>query len=160
LHQASPGGSAAPGPGPTPPATATPTATGSPAPAPPGSSYEAEAGEAGSHGQVVGMDGASGGQVVRLSGNRSGTFVRFTDVVAAEPGPYQLTIFYFCDQGRDGTVSINNEDHLTVEFPSRGEGGTVGPVTVSTTLAAGINTIWIGTSGGSPLSLDRIALTR
>lgn len=136
----------------------TPEATKEPTPPPVRTrSYEAEAAEPGSHGQTVSMDGASGGQVVRLSGNSDGTFVRFPDVRVDESGRYELTVFYFCEQTRTGTISVNDESHTSVTFPARGEDG-IGSVAATVDLAAGANVIWIGTPGGAPLSLDRITV--
>jgi hypothetical protein len=142
---ASPGPSTSPTPSPTDPPVQT--------------SYEAEAAGLGSHAQVADFDGAAGGQVVRLSGNRDGTFVSFTGVTAVDSGRYEVTIAYFCDQDRSGAVSVNGGSSASVNFPSRGEGGSIGSVTVSVDLASGGNTIQVSSPGGAPLSIDQIVVS-
>jgi hypothetical protein len=122
-------------------------------------SFEAEAAERGSRGQVVGFDGASGGQVVRLNGNRDGTFVQFPGVSVSEAGRYELTVFYFSDQSRTAGIAVGDGSPEFVTFPSRGEAGDIGSVTLGVQLAAGANTVVIGTDGGAPLSIDRITVT-
>jgi hypothetical protein len=145
---------ASPSPSPTPSPSTPPTA-----PPVSSASFEAEGAGLGSHAQVVAFDGAAGGQVVRLSGNRDGTFVSFSGVTAVDSGRYELTIAYFSDQDRSGTVSVNGGSSFSVTFPSRGEGGSIGSVTVSVDLAAGDNAIDVSSSGGAPLSIDRIVVT-
>jgi hypothetical protein len=141
-----------------------PTGARSPAPSsdrPPvlAGSYEAEAAEPGSHGQVTSLAGASGGQVVRLSGNRSGTFVQFTGVTVGTPGRYRLTVFYATEQRRTGTIVVNDGPPASVTFPSTVAAGGIGSVSVPVELTGGGNTIWIGSAGGAPLSLDQITLS-
>jgi hypothetical protein len=123
------------------------------------SSFEAEDAERGSHGQVVAFDGASGGQVVRLNGNRDGTFVQFPGVSVSEAGRYELTVFYFSDQSRTAGIAVGDGSPEFVTFPSRGEAGDIGSVALGVQLAAGANTVVIGTDGGAPLSIDRITVT-
>jgi hypothetical protein len=136
-----------------------PTPSPSPANPPVQTSYEAEAAALGSHAQVDGFDSAAGGEVVRLSGNRDGTFVRFNGVIVVDSGQYELAIGYFCDQDRTGAVSVNGGSPVAVSFPSRGEGGSVGWVSVSVELGSGENTVQVSSSGGAPLSIDRIVVT-
>jgi hypothetical protein len=124
-------------------------------------SVEAEAAEVGSHGQVVSVSGASGGDAVKLSGNRSGTFVRFSGVQVATAGAYRLTIGYFAELDRTGAVTVNGDPDTAqvVNFPSRAA-GTVGEVVIDVRLAAGGNEVLVGSSGGAPLFLDGITLTK
>jgi hypothetical protein len=140
----------------SPGASATPTGTGGPAGS---ASFEAERAQVGSHGQVTSLAGASGGQVVRLNGRADGTFVQFTGVTVAEPGGYRLTVFYFSEQRRTGTVVVNGGSPEPVTFPARGAGGGTGSVSLSVELAGGGgNTIRIATDGGAPVSVDRITI--
>jgi hypothetical protein len=147
---------AAPSGSPVPSGSAAPSPTDPPVQA---LSFEAEAAERGSHGQVVALDGASGGEAVRLSGNRDGTFVQFADVSVAEAGRYELIVFYFSDQTRTAGIAVGDAAPEFVNFPSRAEAGTVGSVTLGVQLGAGANTVVIGTDGGAPLSIDRITVS-
>jgi hypothetical protein len=139
---------------PSPPPTST-----SPPEEPTAVSFEAEAAEPGSHGQVVPLAGASGGQAVKLSGARDGTFVQFSGVSVATSGSYDLTIFFAAEQDRAGAISVGDGSPASVTFPSPGGEGTLGAVTVPVQLAAGDNTLVIGTSGGAPLFVDQITIT-
>jgi hypothetical protein len=142
--------------------TAPPSAAPTPSPTDPPVqilSFEAEAAERGSHGQVVALDGASGGEAVRLNGNRDGTFVQFSGVSVGEAGRYELTVFYSSDQSRTAGIAVGDGSPEFVTFPSRGGAGDIGSVTLGVQLAAGANTLLIGTDGGAPLSIDRITVT-
>lgn len=121
--------------------------------------FEAEAASPGSHGQVVDLSGASQGQAVRLSGAAEGTFVEFSGVEVAAAGGYDLTIFYLSEKDRDGGVSVNGGSPARFTFAGQGENGAIGSVTVRVDLAAGTNTILIGTPGGAPVSLDLLTVT-
>lgn len=140
--------------------TPTPSPTGAEPPAPL-AAYEAEAAQPGSHGQVTSMSGASGGQVVRLTGSARGAFVQFTGVAVPEAGDYQLTIRYFTDQPRRvATVVVNDGSPDSVSLPARTESDGIGAVALPVRLAAGDgNTVWIGTTGGSPVAIDAITIT-
>lgn len=141
---------------PTDPPTAPPTPS---QPSAVSLSFEVEAGQLGSHGQVVTLDDASGGQAVRLSGNREGTFVQLPEVDVAATGAYQLTIFYLSEQDRTATVAVGDAAAESVSLPSRSETGTFGAVTVTVQLSAGGNAIVIATPGGAPVYLDRVTVT-
>jgi hypothetical protein len=138
----------------------TPTSSQSASPsvqAPETVAQEAEDAELGDHAQVVSLDGASAGQAVRLSGAESGRFVRFT-TVAPVSGSYDLTVFYVTEQAKAGALSVNDESPIGFTFEPGGEAEAPGSVTVSVELAAGENTVLVGSSGGTPMFLDRIAI--
>jgi hypothetical protein len=73
----------------------------------------------------------------------------FGNVYAAKAGTYNLSILYFTDPARPGTISVNNGAPVTVTFPSTGSFSTVGTITQPVLLSAGYNTITISGSGSS-----------
>jgi hypothetical protein len=88
-------------------------------------------------------DGTKAGYV----GN--GGSVVFGNVYAAKAGTYNLSILYFTDPARPGTISVNNGAPVTVTFPSTGSFSTLGAVTQPVLLNAGYNTITVSGSGSS-----------
>ena len=73
----------------------------------------------------------------------------FGNVYAAKAGTYNLSILYFTDPARPGTVSVNNGAPVTVTFPSTGSFSTLGAITQPVLLNAGYNTITISGSGSA-----------
>jgi hypothetical protein len=79
----------------------------------------------------------------------NGGSVVFGNVYAAKAGTYNLSILYFTDPARPGTISVNNGAPVTVTFPSTGSFSTLGAVTQPVLLNAGYNTVTISGSGSS-----------
>jgi alpha galactosidase A-like protein/alpha-galactosidase-like CBM13-containing protein/alpha galactosidase C-like protein len=79
----------------------------------------------------------------------NGGSVVFGNVYAAKAGTYNLSILYFTDPARPGTISVNNGAPVTVSFPSTGSFSTLGAITQPVLLNAGYNTITISGSGSS-----------
>jgi hypothetical protein len=79
----------------------------------------------------------------------NGGSVVFGNVYAAKAGTYNLTILYFTDPDRPGTISVNSAAPLTVTFPSTGSFSTLGAITQPVVLNAGNNTITISAPGSS-----------
>jgi Alpha galactosidase A/Carbohydrate binding module (family 35)/Alpha galactosidase C-terminal beta sandwich domain len=79
----------------------------------------------------------------------NGGSVVFGNVYAAKAGTYNLSILYFTDPARPGTISVNNGAPVTVTFPSTGSFSTLGAITQPVLLNAGYNTITISGSGSS-----------
>jgi hypothetical protein len=79
----------------------------------------------------------------------NGGSVVFGNVYAAKAGTYNLSILYFTDPARPGTISVNNGAPVTVTFPSTGSFSTLGAITQPVLLSAGYNTITISGSGSS-----------
>jgi Carbohydrate binding module (family 35)/Alpha galactosidase C-terminal beta sandwich domain/Alpha galactosidase A len=79
----------------------------------------------------------------------NGGSVVFGNVYAAKAGTYNLSILYFTDPDRPGTISVNNAAPVTVTFPSTGSFSTLGSITQPVVLNAGNNTITISAPAGS-----------
>jgi alpha-galactosidase len=79
----------------------------------------------------------------------NGGSVVFGNVYAAKAGTYNLSILYFTDPARPGTITVNSGAPVTVTFPSTGSFSTVGTITQPVLLSAGYNTITISGSGSS-----------
>jgi Alpha galactosidase A/Carbohydrate binding module (family 35)/Alpha galactosidase C-terminal beta sandwich domain len=79
----------------------------------------------------------------------NGGSVVFGSVYAAKAGTYNLSILYFTDPARPGTISVNNGAPVTVTFPSTGSFSTLGAITQPVLLNAGNNTITISAPSGS-----------
>jgi alpha-galactosidase len=79
----------------------------------------------------------------------NGGSVVFGNVYAAKAGTYTLSILYFTDPARPGTISVNNGAPVTITFPSTGSFSTLGAITQPVLLNAGYNTITIGGAGSS-----------
>jgi Carbohydrate binding module (family 35) len=79
----------------------------------------------------------------------NGGSVAFKNVYAAKAGTYNLSILYFTDPDRPGTISVNNAAPVTVTFPSTGSFSTLGAITQPVVLNAGNNTITISAPAGS-----------
>jgi len=79
----------------------------------------------------------------------NGGSVVFGKVYAAKAGTYNLSILYFTDPARPGTISVNNGAPVTLTFPSTGSFSTLGAITQPVLLNAGYNTITIAGSGSS-----------
>jgi alpha-galactosidase len=79
----------------------------------------------------------------------NGGSVVFGNVYAAKAGTYNLSILYFTDPARPGTISVNNGAPVTITFPSTGSFSTLGAITQPVLLNAGYNTITISGSGNS-----------
>jgi hypothetical protein len=92
-------------------------------------------------------DTCSDGTKAGYIGN--GGSVVFGNVYAAKAGTYTLSILYFTDPARPGTISVNGGAPVTVTFPSTGSFSTLGAVTQPVLLNAGYNTITIAGSGSS-----------
>jgi Alpha galactosidase A len=79
----------------------------------------------------------------------NGGSVVFGNVYAAKAGTYTLSILYFTDPARPGTISVNNGAPVAITFPSTGSFSTLGAITQPVLLNAGYNTITISGSGSS-----------
>jgi hypothetical protein len=79
----------------------------------------------------------------------NGGSVVFENVYAAKAGTYNLSILYFTDPARPGTISVNNGAPVTLTFPSTGSFSTLGAITQPVLLNAGNNTITISAPSGS-----------
>jgi hypothetical protein len=79
----------------------------------------------------------------------NGGSVMFGNVYAAKAGTYNLSILYFTDPDRPGTISVNNAAPVTVTFPSTGSFSTLGAIAQPVVLNAGNNTITISAPAGS-----------
>jgi Alpha galactosidase A/Carbohydrate binding module (family 35)/Alpha galactosidase C-terminal beta sandwich domain len=90
---------------------------------------------------------ASQGTKAGYVGN--GGSVVFGNVYAAKAGTYNLTILYFTDRLRHGTVSINGGAPVTLTFPSTGSFSTLGSMTQPVLLNAGNNTVTISAPSGT-----------
>jgi hypothetical protein len=79
----------------------------------------------------------------------NGGSIAFRNVYAAKAGTYNLSILYFTDPDRPGTISVNNAAPVTVTFPSTGSFSTLGAITQPVVLNAGNSTITISAPAGS-----------
>jgi hypothetical protein len=79
----------------------------------------------------------------------NGGSVVFGNVYAAKAGTYNLSILYFTDPARPGTISVNNGAPVTITFPSTGSFSTLGAISQPVLLNAGYNTITISGAGSS-----------
>jgi len=78
------------------------------------------------------------------------------NVVAAKAGTYQVKIAYVSGDSRSVSVSSNGNGATSHKFPSTGDWGTVGTVSVPVTLKAGANTITFDSGSGYAPDIDRI----
>jgi Alpha galactosidase A/Alpha galactosidase C-terminal beta sandwich domain len=79
----------------------------------------------------------------------NGGSIVFGNVYAAKAGTYNLSILYFTDPARPGTISVNNGAPVTLTFPSTGSFSTLGAITTPVLLRAGNNTVTISAPSGS-----------
>jgi hypothetical protein len=79
----------------------------------------------------------------------NGGSVVFENVYAAKAGTYNLSILYFTDPARPGTISVNNGAPVTLTIPSTGSFSALGAITQPVLLNAGNNTITISAPSGS-----------
>ncbi|MBK3573359.1 carbohydrate-binding protein [Streptomyces sp. MBT65] len=77
-------------------------------------------------------------------------------VVAAKAGTYQVKIAYVSGDSRSVSISSNGNGATSHKFPSTGDWGTVGTVSVPVTLKAGANTITFDSGSGYAPDIDRI----
>jgi hypothetical protein len=77
-------------------------------------------------------------------------------VVAAKAGTYQVKIAYVSGDSRSVAVSANGNGATSHKFPSTGDWGTVGTVSVPVTLKAGANTITFDSGSSYAPDIDRI----
>ena len=78
------------------------------------------------------------------------------NVVAAKAGTYQVKIAYVSGDSRSASISSNGNGATSHKFPSTGDWGTVGTVSVPVTLKAGANTITFDSGSGYAPDIDRI----
>ncbi|MBV8215288.1 MAG: alpha-galactosidase [Verrucomicrobia bacterium] len=90
---------------------------------------------------------ASDGTKAGFIGN--GGSVVFGNVYAAKAGTYNLSILYFTNPARPGTISVNNGAPVTLTFPSTGSFSTLGAITQPVLLNSGNNSITISAPSGS-----------
>ncbi|MEV6486432.1 CBM35 domain-containing protein [Streptomyces sp. NPDC051576] len=118
--------------------------------------YEAEATTNTLSGNAVVADcsACSGGHKV---GNLYvGGKLTINNVVVAKAGTYQVKIAYVSGDARSAAVSSNGNGATSHKFPSTGDWGTVGTVSVPLTLKAGANTITFDSGSGYAPDIDRI----
>ncbi|WP_420312873.1 alpha-galactosidase D [Streptomyces sp. YS-B37] len=78
------------------------------------------------------------------------------NVTVAKAGTYQLKIAYVSGDSRSASVSSNGNAATSHKFPSTGDWGTVGTVSVPVSLKAGANTITFDSGSGYAPDIDRI----
>ncbi|MEV0738835.1 CBM35 domain-containing protein [Streptomyces sp. NPDC050549] len=78
------------------------------------------------------------------------------NVVAAKAGTYQVRIAYVSGDSRSVAISANGNGATSHKFPSTGDWGTVGTVSVPVTLKAGANTITFDSGSSYAPDIDRI----
>ncbi|MFJ9245572.1 alpha-galactosidase D [Streptomyces sp. NPDC101776] len=78
------------------------------------------------------------------------------NVVAAKAGTYQVKIAYVSGDSRSVSISSNGNGATSHKFPSTGDWGTVGTVSVPVFLKAGANTITFDSGSGYAPDIDRI----
>lgn len=80
----------------------------------------------------------------------------YNNIVVAKAGTYQVKIAYVSGDSRSASVSANGNGATSHKFPSTGDWGTVGTVSVPVTLKAGANTITFDSGSGYAPDIDRI----
>ncbi|MFI6542462.1 alpha-galactosidase D [Streptomyces prunicolor] len=118
--------------------------------------YEAEAATntLSGNANIADCSACSGGKKV---GNLYvGGKLTINNVVAAKAGTYQVKIAYVSGDSRSVSVSSNGNGATSHKFPSTGDWGTVGTVSVPVTLKAGANTITFDSGSGYAPDIDRI----
>ncbi|MER6209838.1 CBM35 domain-containing protein [Streptomyces sp. NPDC001642] len=78
------------------------------------------------------------------------------NVTVAKSGTYQVKIAYVSGDSRSASVSSNGNAATSHKFPSTGDWGTVGTVSVPVSLKAGANTITFDSGSGYAPDIDRI----
>ncbi|MFJ8137640.1 alpha-galactosidase D [Streptomyces sp. NPDC096013] len=78
------------------------------------------------------------------------------NVVVAKAGTYQVKIAYVSGDSRSASISSNGNAATSHKFPSTGDWGTVGTVSVPVSLKAGANTITFDSGSGYAPDIDRI----
>jgi Carbohydrate binding module (family 35) len=121
--------------------------------------YEAEQAELSGFVRLFEMEGASGGGVIGTIGLDLLNNVRFPEVTVDTAGAYELTLYYVSAPDRQGMVSVNGGEMVTVDFPAHDDGRTIGSVSMPVELAAGPNVIWFGNTIDLAPALDRITIT-
>ncbi|MER7638790.1 CBM35 domain-containing protein [Streptomyces sp. NPDC126522] len=118
--------------------------------------YEAEAtgNTLSGNATVADCSACSGGKKV---GNLYvGGKLTFNNVTVAKAGTYQVKIAYVSGDSRSASVSSNGNAATSHKFPSTGDWGTVGTVSVPVSLKAGANTITFDSGSGYAPDIDRI----
>ncbi|TQJ85826.1 carbohydrate-binding protein [Streptomyces sp. SLBN-31] len=118
--------------------------------------YEAEAAAntLAGNASVADCSACSGGKKV---GNLYlGGKLTVNDVVVPKAGTYQVRIAYVSGDARSVAVSANGGGATNHRFPSTGDWGTTGTVSVPLTLKAGSNTITFDSGNGYAPDIDRI----
>lgn len=153
-----------PAPAASPPPIPDPTAAPAGEPPPPDPDpvtivYEAEQAELSGFVKLFEVEAASGGGVIGTIGLSLSNSVQFPEVTVDTAGAYELTLYYVSAPDRQGMVSINGGEMVTVDFPALGNGRTVGSVSIPVELAAGPNVVWFGNPDRPAPALDRITVT-
>ncbi|MFJ8059168.1 alpha-galactosidase D [Streptomyces sp. NPDC096142] len=118
--------------------------------------YEAEAGgnTLSGNASLADCSACSGGKKV---GNLYvGGKLTVNNVTVAKAGTYQVRIAYVSGDSRSASVSSNGNAATSHKFPSTGDWGTVGTVSVPVSLKAGANTITFDSGSGYAPDIDRI----
>ncbi|MEW1647865.1 CBM35 domain-containing protein [Streptomyces sp. NPDC091219] len=118
--------------------------------------YEAEAGgnTLSGNASLADCSACSGGKKV---GNLyAGGKLTVNNVTVAKAGTYQVRIAYVSGDSRSASVSSNGNAATSHKFPSTGDWGTVGTVSVPVSLKAGANTITFDSGSGYAPDIDRI----
>ncbi|MGR3874806.1 alpha-galactosidase D [Streptomyces graminifolii] len=118
--------------------------------------YEAEAtgNTLSGNASVADCSACSGGKKV---GNLYvGGKLTVNNVTVAKAGTYQVKIAYVSGDSRSASVSSNGNAATSHKFPSTGDWGTVGTVSVPVSLKAGANTITFDSGSGYAPDIDRI----
>ncbi|MFD4872175.1 alpha-galactosidase D [Streptomyces sp. NPDC058420] len=118
--------------------------------------YEAEAtgNTLSGNASVADCSACSGGKKV---GNLYvGGKLTVNNVTVAKAGTYQVKIAYVSGDSRSASVSSNGNAAASHKFPSTGDWGTVGTVSVPVSLKAGANTITFDSGSGYAPDIDRI----
>ncbi|WP_141365361.1 CBM35 domain-containing protein [Streptomyces sp. 6-11-2] len=119
-------------------------------------SYEAESANNTRTGNasVAACDSCSGGKKV---GNLYlDSRLQFNDITVKKDGIYPVNVSYVSGDPRSVTVYSNSGNGTSLKFPSTGDWGTVGTISVELALKAGSNTVTFDSGWGYSPDIDRI----
>ncbi len=118
--------------------------------------YEAEAtgNTLSGNATVADCSACSGGK--KIGNLYVGGKLTVNNVTVAKAGTYQVKIAYVSGDSRSASVSSNGNAATSHKFPSTGDWGTVGTVSVPVSLKAGANTITFDSGSGYAPDIDRI----
>ena len=118
--------------------------------------YEAEATANTLSGNAVVADCSACSDGKKVGNLYVGGKLTVNNVVVAKAGTYQVKVAYVSGDARSARVSANGGGAVSHKFPSTGDWGTVGTVSVPVTLKAGSNTIIFDSGDSYAPDIDRI----